>query len=578
MSSSILVLNLTRMGDLIQMSPLILGLREKEPDCKITMLANVKFAGIVRFMKGVDELITFDVAQFGSCDGSETDALAIYNYLDDLTVKLNARKFDTIINLSHTKVSAMLTKLIGAGDIRGFSSSPRGSLLVRNPWLIYFTAFLNFRRLSRFNLVDLDSLGAGVSSGGKVRLNLAPDNESAQSAQSYFETKGVAPGDLLIGIQAGASREDRRWSPASFAVVADRLAQEKGAKIVLFGAAVEKKLGDEVETAMSEKAINLIGATDLEQLALWIKRINLLITNDTGTMHISAALGTPIVALFFVHARAEETGPYCEGAIVLQADIDCAPCSHQTVCGHLSCLKYITVNDVLTACDMALEQTETAPDDDSLFRRVKVYVSGFGEDGLIDFRPLKRERLDKLELFAYLYRPLFNETFTKWDAPETIATEGIGDWAIDDLKERFIMPDDEKTEAWIGRGVEGARRLLELAQNGERLALEVIEAGDGQSSSQLMEIGGQLTAIDYSISVLSGVYDVAQPLAHVYKRRAENFEGDDPVDLARQALKAHRWLKMSASLFINICGRALEALKNDNKKPDSYEITEGKER
>ncbi|VAX22555.1 heptosyltransferase family protein, partial [hydrothermal vent metagenome] len=423
-----------------------------------------------------------------------------------------------------------------------------------------------------------DSLGAGVSSGGKVRLNLAPDSESVESAQSYFETKGVAPGDLLIGIQAGASREDRRWSPASFAVVADRLAQEKGAKIVLFGAASEKKLGDEVEAAMSEKAINLIGATDLEQLTLWIKRVNLLITNDTGTMHISAALGTPIVALFFVHARAEETGPYCEGAVVLQADIDCSPCSHQTVCGHLSCLKYITANDVIAACNMALDRAEKTPDDDSLFRRVKVYVSGFGRDGFIDFRPLKREQLDKPEMFAYLYRPLFNETFLKWDAPETIATKGIGGWAIDDLKERFKKPDGKKIEAWIGRGVEGAGRLIELAQSGERLALKIIEAGDGQNSSELMEIGGQLTAIDYSISVLSGVYDVAKPLAHVYKRRAENFEGDDPIDLARQALKAHCWLKMSASLFIDICGRALEELKNDNKKPDSYEITEGKER
>jgi len=565
-STNILILNLTRMGDLIQMSPLILGLREKEPDCKITMLANVKFAGIVRFMKGIDELITFDVAQFGASGGSETDALAVYNYLDELTVKLGARKFDTIINLSHTKVSAMLTKLIGADDIRGFSSSPKGSLLVRNPWLIYFTAFINFRRLSRFNLVDLDSLGAGVADGVENRLNITADSESVKSSLSYFKANGIAPDDLLIGIQAGASREDRRWSPANFAAVADRLTKENGAKIVLFGAAMEKKLGDEVEAAMSEKAINLIGATNLQELTLWIKRVDLLITNDTGTMHISAALGTPIVALFFVHARAEETGPYCEGAIVLQSDIDCAPCSHQTVCGHHSCLKYITANDVLAACRMALYRTEMAPDDDSLFRRVKVYISGFGKDGLCDFRPLKRAPLDKLELFAYLYRPLFSEAFKKWDAPETIRAEGIGGWAIDDLKERFKMPDDKKTEAWIGRGVEGAKRLLELAQSGERLALEIIDDGAGHSSPKLLKIGGQLTAIDYSIAVLSGAYDVLQPLAQVYKRRAENFEGDDPIDLARQALLAHSWLKMSASLFINICGRALKALKNDNKE------------
>lgn len=564
MGANILILNLTRMGDLIQTSPLILGLRKKEPDCKITMLANVKFSGITRFMKGIDELITFDVAQFGSDSGAETDALAVYNYLDKLTRKLNLRKFDTIINLSHTKVSAMLTKLIEAGDIRGFSSTPRGSLLVRNPWLIYFTAFITFRRLSRFNLVDLNSLGAGISADSNLRLNITPDNKSVESFQDHLKAKSVAPSDLLIGIQAGASREDRRWSPTSFAAVADRLVEEKGAKIVLFGAASEKKLGDQVEEAMSANAINLIGATDLEELTLWIKRVDLLITNDTGTMHVAAALERPIVALFFVHARAEETGPYCEGAIILQSDIDCAPCSHQTVCGHMSCLKYISAEDVLEACNMALDGRQTVPDDGLLFDRVKIYVSGFGKDGLLDFRPLKREPLDKLELFAYLYRPLFSETFGKWDAPEAIGGESIGDFAIDDLKERFKIPEDAKMEGWIGRGVEGAERMRLLAESGEKLALEIIETGAGQDSARLTKIGGKLNAIDYSISLLSGAYDVLQPLAHVYKRRAENFIGEDPVDLARQALMAHSWLKMSASLFVNICGRALESLKNDN--------------
>ncbi len=578
MSSNILILNLTRMGDLLQNSPLILGLRQKEPDCGITMLANVKFAGITGFMKGIDELITFDMAQFGSADGSETDALAVYNYLDRLTADLNSRKFDTIINLSHTKVSAVLARLIGAPDVRGFLSTPRGALLVRNPWLIYFTSFLSFRKFNRFNLVDMYSKSAGVEPGENVRLNIFPDAESVETFQQALKERGISPGDLVVGIQAGASREDRRWSPKRFAAVADRLIMERGAKVVLLGAASEKRLGDEVGEAMTGPAINLIGKTDLGELTLWVKRLNLLITNDTGTMHIAAALGTPIVALFFVHARAEETGPYCEGAIVLQSDIDCAPCFHQTKCGHLSCLVYINPEDVAAACEMALDGKKTAPEDRSLFRRVRVYRSEFGDDGGVDFRPLQRAPLNKFELFAYLYRPIFNEALPKWHSPETMETGGgIGEKAMDDLMERFWPSSEGKVEQWIERAIEGADRLRELSEKGESLAVEIIGSGVETDAKRMAGIGDELAAADYSISVLAQTHEAIGPLASVYKRRTENFEGDDPVDLARQARQAHRWLRMSAGLFADVSGRALERIATNRKEYESHEISKGNE-
>lgn len=555
---NILVLNLTRMGDLIQTSPLLKGLKEAEPASRVTMLANVKFAGIAGFMEGVDELLTFDMRQFAVEGDAEPDVLAIYEYLDGLTRALAAKNFDMIINLSHSKISAILSMMIGAEDVRGFLSSPRGTRLVRDPWLVYFTSLLAFRKLNRLNLVDLYARGAGLSGGG-LRLNLAPGEEAMEAARRGVEQAGIGPDDIVVGIQAGASREDRRWSPASFAKVADALAAERGAKIVLFGAASEKKLGDDVERAMTAPAVNMIGRTDLAGLVGWVKRLDLLITNDTGTMHIAAAVGTPVVALFFVHARAEETGPYCDGALVLQADIECAPCDHQTVCGHMSCLSYITPEDVHAAAEIVLDKEDEPPANKDLFQRVRLYRSGFHGDGAVDFRPLVRKPLDREEFFAYLYRPLFMEALPAWEAPERISAGRMKtDRAVAELAERFLPAAPGDLEAWSGRAMEGFERLAALC--GEGMALAERAASPGAQPGELGTIAQRLAEIDEAIAVLGGTHEAVNPLVCLYRRRAENFEGDSPAQLSRQARLAFEWLANAAGAMSGMVAAARQKL------------------
>ena len=559
MGENILIINLTRMGDLIQTSPAIAGIVRQRPGARVTMLANAKFAATARFIPGVDELLTFDPHQFGSPGGTEdVDVLAMYGYLDGLAASLAARKFDRIINVSHSKASAMLALLIGAPDIRGFGATQRGERMIRDPWLIYFTSLLAFRKLNRFNLVDLYLRGAGAVQDGSLRLALDPARAPSDGFTRALAAHGVREGDLLIGIQAGASREDRRWDPRSFAAVADRLARERGAKIVLFGAPSEKKLGDEAAGAMTAPAINLIGATSLGDLVHWVKRLGLLITNDTGTMHIAAALGRPIVALFFVHARAEETGPYCQNAIVLQADIECAPCTHQTVCGHMSCLRYITPEDVYAASLMALDGREELPQDAGLFARTLVYRSAFNfHDRMIDFVPIRKIGLRKEELFAYLHRPLMIRALEAWDEPELMPVESaFHARAVDELTGRFAPAPRATLDMWTARALEGASRLDEAAAQGERLAAELARGGAAAQST-----ARALAELDARIAALGSTHEALAPLAMLYRRRAENLEGATQVELARSAARAYGWARRAALLFGGALGKVNEALR-----------------
>jgi lipopolysaccharide heptosyltransferase II len=554
MGANILILNLTRMGDLIQTTPLIRGLREQNPDCTITMLANAKFAGILKFVEGIDELVTLDVHQFGSKDGlDEADLLTVYEYLDGVASVLKTKKFGQLINLSHSKLSAALSLLLNVPDGRGFLSTPRGSRIIRNPWLVYFTSFLAFRRLNRFNLVDMYARGAGLVPGPSTRLALKPDEAAIVETRRKMEEMGVKEGDILVGFQAGASREDRRWNPRNFAKTGDTLAKSMNAKIVLFGSASEKQLGDEIESAMTAPVINLMGKTSLPELVAWVKRVNLLVTNDTGTMHISAAVGTPIVALFFVHARCEETGPYCDGAVILQADISCAPCSHQSPCDHYSCLEYITADDVSTACESVLRNEPLPIADTPFFRKVKLYQSSLRPAGGVDFVPMRKDPLEKHELFAYLSEPLFTTALSNWDTPERMETgaEIFGE-TINQLGRRFSRPAPEDFGKWVGRAGEGAEKLRSIA--GETIKL-IRKIETGKTAKALADVADRLDQLDVEIGTIAETHEAINPLAYVYRRRLENFEGDDPASLARQARTAAQWLEQISSLFMNALKR-----------------------
>jgi lipopolysaccharide heptosyltransferase II len=550
MKANILILNLTRMGDLIQTTPLIRGLREQDPDCRITMLANAKFAGILKFVEGVDELVTLDIHQFGSKDGlDEADLLKVYEYLDGVTSMLKAKKFDQLINLSHSKISAAISLLLNVPDGRGLLSTPRGSRIIRNPWLVYFTSFLAFRRMNRFNLVDVVVRGAGLVPGPSTRLSLTPDESAIVSTRKKMEEMGVKEGDILVGFQAGASREDRRWSPSNFAKVADALAKGMNAKIVLFGAASEKQLGDEIEDATSAPVINLLGKTSLPELVAWVKRVNLLVTNDTGTMHIGAAVGTPIVALFFVHARCEETGPYCDGAIIMQSDISCAPCSHQSPCDHYSCLDYITPEDVYAVCESMLSGKPLSFEDTPFFKRVKLYKSRLRQAGGVDFVPMRKDTLDKYELFAYLYERLFATALPNWETPDRMETgAGIFESDLNELNERFSPPAPEDLAKWVGRAREGAEKLRSIAGETIRLTVKISTL---KTSKAFADTADRLGRLDEEIGTLADTHEAIGPLAYVYRRRLENFEGDESASLARQAGTAAQWLERASSLFMD---------------------------
>ncbi len=133
-------------------------------------------------------------------------------------------------------------------------------------------------------------------------------------------------GERWITLQPGARWQNKRWPVNYFAEVVRSLSQRlPNARFAVLGDNGDQPLGETIQRAAPERCLNLCGATSLSEMIEWVRRCHLMITNDTGPMHVAAALGKPLVALFGPTEPAR-TGPYGQLNSVLRLDLPCAPC------------------------------------------------------------------------------------------------------------------------------------------------------------------------------------------------------------------------------------------------------------
>jgi ADP-heptose:LPS heptosyltransferase len=155
----------------------------------------------------------------------------------------------------------------------------------------------------------------------------------------------------VVALNPGASHPVNRWNSDSFAVLARRLVQEFQAEVILIGGGVEVNLSRKIVEQCGVKVLDLTGKTDVLGLGGVLQACSLLVSGDTGPMHMATAVGTPVVALFGA-ADPARTGPVGPGHRVIQAHgVACVPCRSRTCDNrkYLECMEAITVDEVLLA-------------------------------------------------------------------------------------------------------------------------------------------------------------------------------------------------------------------------------------
>jgi heptosyltransferase-2 len=165
-----------------------------------------------------------------------------------------------------------------------------------------------------------------------------------------LEAEGVDRRRLLAVFNPGASYGPaKRWPADRFAALADRLAAERNAQVILTGAAGEADIAAAVAAAMKTKPINLAGRTTLRRLLAVIAEAALFVTNDTGPMHMANALRVPIVAVFGP-TEPVATAPFHQPARVLKKEAPCWPCLYRQCPFDHRCMTAITPDEAFAAC------------------------------------------------------------------------------------------------------------------------------------------------------------------------------------------------------------------------------------
>jgi heptosyltransferase-2 len=159
---------------------------------------------------------------------------------------------------------------------------------------------------------------------------------------------------LKIGLCPGAEYGPaKRWSPEGFAEVAAKIAAQSSARWILFGTKNDAEVGEQIAAAIGDHCVNRIGQTTLEQLIAELRQCRLLLTNDTGTMHLAALLGVPVVAIFG-STEPRLTGPLGDGHTVLRHHVECSPCFLRECPIDFRCMKAVTAEEVTDAVLLAL--------------------------------------------------------------------------------------------------------------------------------------------------------------------------------------------------------------------------------
>ncbi|MDH7500065.1 MAG: HAD-IIIA family hydrolase, partial [candidate division NC10 bacterium] len=191
--------------------------------------------------------------------------------------------------------------------------------------------------------------------GGERRLSLPISSEEEGKARQLLQAQGWEPGISLVALAPGASYGPaKKWDPARYAQVADSLMADFGCQAILVGSSKDEREAREVVSSMKKRPWDFTAKTTLGQLAALLSQSDLLITNDSGAMHVAAATQTPILALFGP-TDPEKTSPYGVRHRLLRREVECSPCLLGECPTDHRCMKGIEVKEVIEAASLLLE-------------------------------------------------------------------------------------------------------------------------------------------------------------------------------------------------------------------------------
>lgn len=347
----ILIVKLSAIGDVIHTLPSLNAIRQRYPEAHITWIVEEAAADFVKGHKALDRVIVSRrktwIKKFFSTSCLET-IKQIYAFVN----KVRDTGYDLVIDFQTLLKSGMIVFLSRAKLKTGFD---KGMDHMEHSYL-----FLN-RRIPPVNmnhhavlrsLMLLQAIGIPTE---KIVFDLPITCTDRKKAEALLMLNGINGSKPVVVINPVATWETKMWNNTKFALLADRIIKEHHADVVLTGSKKDFPVIYDIVCRMKHKAVNLAGKTTLKILAAIFEKADLAVSTDTGPMHVAAAVGTPVVAVFGPTAP-WRTGPFGPGHRIVRAGTWCSPCFKRK-CKTTDCMRKISVDQVMGAvCDLGIAQ------------------------------------------------------------------------------------------------------------------------------------------------------------------------------------------------------------------------------
>jgi heptosyltransferase II len=310
-SFRILIRSSNWLGDAVMSVPAVRAIKNGRPDARVTVAAPVNIAPMWKLVPEVDTIIPLP-----------NDSL-----LPVISLLKRQRNFDVAILFPNSLRVALESWLSGIPRRVGYRGHWRRLLLdqtVREP-----------RKPGPPEHHSLRFLRIARECGAET-----------PNAQPLPQTSNLKPQTSKLGLCPGAEYGPaKRWLPERFAEVAAKVSAQSSAQWILFGTKNDMAIGDQIATAIGDHCVNRIGHTTLDQLIDELRECRLVLTNDTGTMHLAALLGVPVVAIFG-STEPRLTGPLGDSHIILRHHVECSPCFLRECPIDFRCMKAVRSEEV----------------------------------------------------------------------------------------------------------------------------------------------------------------------------------------------------------------------------------------
>ena len=342
---SILIIKLSAIGDVVHTLPLLEVLRSNFAHARIDWLVEEDARQIIENHKDIDQIIVSRrkswlqrLARVGEVPGLVKE---IAGFLGEL----RSKEYDIVIDLQGLFKSGILTGLSRGKRKIGFTGGREGSVLflTERPFRVDYNRHAIDRYLETATYLDIHK----TPWNGGIPIT----EEAKRAVDAFLQDVGLQE-KKLIAVNPIAKWETKLWEPGKFSLLADRLAGQLSFSILFTGSGADRPQIDGIISNMKNPAANLAGRTGLKELAYLYSRCRLVVSTDTGPMHIAAAMRTPVVAIFGPTAP-WRTGPYGKGNRVVRSGVGCSPC-FQKVCDHRTCMREITVEKVFKSVKKSL--------------------------------------------------------------------------------------------------------------------------------------------------------------------------------------------------------------------------------